>query len=77
MSTKYFAVTVTPAVVVYSGGWRGGEYTKIVSAKTREEAIKWERRERRLEDGGSGVKFAYRARLATPDEIDAAVVRAA
>jgi hypothetical protein len=72
MAYRHFAVTVTPDVVLYADGWRGGEYTKIVSARTREEAIKWERRERRLEDGGSGVKFAYRARLASPEEIAAA-----
>lgn len=67
---RRYTVTVTPDVVLYGTGSAGREYTVTVLASSRDEAIRRERRVRQLEDGGSGVRFTYRARLADQDADD-------
>lgn len=61
---RAYVVTVTPAMVTYSGGRRDGEYTVEVRAASASEAVKQVRAERRDNEGRYGVRVTYKARLA-------------
>lgn len=58
---RSYEVTVTPAIVVYAGAWKGDSYTVDVSAYTAADAIKQARAKRREEDGRFAVPAAYKA----------------
>ena len=61
-SRKDFEVTVTPKMKVYTGSHASGGYTVIVSATSREEAIKTVRAQRRDEDGSQTIPADFKAR---------------
>lgn len=57
-----YIVTVTPEMIVYSGGFAESEYSVEVYASTAADAIKEVRSERRETEGRYGVKCSYKAK---------------
>ncbi len=65
---RCYRVTVSPSITVYSGAHTGDEYTLIVWANSRNEAIRQAREQRRENEGRYAVKATFRARLSVEDE---------
>lgn len=64
-SRKQFEVTVTPKEQRWTGQHQSGEYTVIVSAKTRDEAISKAREQYNFENGRPAISggATYKARV--------------
>jgi hypothetical protein len=61
---RTYAVTISPSVVLYSGGWAGADHVVDIVARSAAEAVKLARRQRREEEGRHAPTATFRAKRA-------------